>query len=102
MIYRIIYNPVAGRSLGKKLTGYSSAFNVDKVCLALEREKHQVITQATEKAGDAEGDFWNAKELAIDAVHQAKNFGRKYCIAVAGGDGTISQVVDGILSTGGF
>ena len=73
---RIIYNPTSGREVFKK--------HLAEVLLILESAGYETSCHATTEAGDAT----SAARIAVE---------RKYdLVIVAGGDGTINEVVNGI------
>lgn len=79
--FEILLNPVAGAGASKRL--------VDRLQRRLDGKGHAVNVFCTSAAGDARK---RAAELSADAAD---------AILVAGGDGTISEVIDGLASTAG-
>jgi len=79
--FEIILNPIAGAGQAQRL--------VDRLCRRLRGGGNAVTVFSTRSAGDARG---RAASLGRDDAE---------AILVAGGDGTISEVIDGLASPAG-
>jgi diacylglycerol kinase (ATP) len=79
--YLIIYNPTAGRGRGQRVAREVGAM--------LESAGRDCRLAATTAKGDA-------KRLAVDAASKAEGT----CVVACGGDGTVQEVANGILSAG--